>query len=448
MNPPTTRTFTPARIVALTVIAVLIAGLGYLRFGTGSNTVSVPEGAKAGDLILESCEYATEDGSYAADCGTLVVPENRADQKSRLIALPVTRIRATADSPAAPVFRLEGGPGKTNMQFGNASRFAGNRDVVLVGYRGADGSVRLDCPEVESAVKHSTDLLSEKSFRAYGDAFRTCASRLTADGVDLDGYNVVERVDDLEAARKALGYGRIDLLSESAGTRYAMVYSWRYPKSVHRNVMIAVNPPGHFVWDAKTTDEQIRRYAAACSKDEVCSERTDDLAATMRQTRREIPERWGFLPIKQGNVQATTLYGLMESTMKAAPLSAPPTLSSWISAADGDASGFWFQSLLSDIAFPKSFIWGEMAADRRGRRPDGGALLRLRSRRVDPRQPRHRLHLGRRRARRRLAGKDDRRVRPRADVERGDAPDRRRARRCDAAAGRDEGAAPAPAERP
>ena len=52
----------------------------------------------------------------------------------------------------------------TNMEFEKASRYAGNRDVVLVGYRGVDGSVRLDCPEVESALKHSTDVLAEKSF--------------------------------------------------------------------------------------------------------------------------------------------------------------------------------------------------------------------------------------------------------------------------------------------
>jgi pimeloyl-ACP methyl ester carboxylesterase len=96
----------------------------------------------------------------------------------------------------------------------------------------------------------------------------------------------------------ALGYDRIDLLSESAGTRYAMVYSWRYPKSIHRSVMIAVNPPGHFLWDAKTTDEQIARYADLCSKDADCSKRTDDLAAVMSGTK--IPKRWGFLPIKEG----------------------------------------------------------------------------------------------------------------------------------------------------
>ena len=55
---------------------------------------------------------------------------------------------------------------------------ATHRDVVLVGYRGIDGSVRLDCPEVASALKHSTDRLGENSFRGYGDALRACAAVL------------------------------------------------------------------------------------------------------------------------------------------------------------------------------------------------------------------------------------------------------------------------------
>jgi uncharacterized membrane protein YdfJ with MMPL/SSD domain/pimeloyl-ACP methyl ester carboxylesterase len=358
------RVFTPARIAALALIGALVIGLAYLRFAP-DDRVSVPAGAKAGDLTLHPCSYATEAGSHAADCGTLVVPENRADPQSRLIALPVTRIRATSDDPKEPIFRLEGGPGITNMKFKNASRFADNHDVVLVGYRGVDGSSVLDCPEVESALKHSTDFVGEKSFRAYGDALRSCADRLTDDGVDLAGYTLAQRVDDLEAARIALGYDRIDLLSESAGTRTAMIYSWRYPRSIHRSVMIAVNPPGGFLWDAKTTDEQIGRYADLCSEDGACSKRTDDLAASMGRTAADMPDRWFFLPIKEGNVRVASFYGLMESTSENAPLSAPMTLSSWLSAADGDASGFWFMSLLADFAFPQSFVWGEYAATAR-----------------------------------------------------------------------------------
>ena len=356
------RALTPARIFGLVLIGVLAFGLAYLAFAPKSNAVSVPAGAKAGDLFMHGCQYGTEKGSYAADCGTLVVPENRAQPGSRLIALPIKRIRARSAHPGTPVFRLQGGPGVTNMSFSEASRFAGRRDVVLVGYRGIDGSVRLDCPEVESALKRSTDLLGRKSFRGYTSAFRACAARLTADGVDLAGYGLVQRVDDLEAARKALGYGRIDLLSESVGTRTALIYSWRYPTSIHRSVLLDVNPPGHFLWAPKTTDEQIGRYARLCANDESCGKRTEDLVASMRKVASDMPDRFWFLPIRKGNVRLASFYGLMESTSETAPLSAPMTLDSWLSAAKGDAGGFWFLSLMAQFAFPESVVWGDAAA--------------------------------------------------------------------------------------
>jgi hypothetical protein len=44
----------------------------------------------------------------------------------------VTRIHARSGEPAEPIFRLEGGPGEANMDFPMASRFAEDRDVVVV----------------------------------------------------------------------------------------------------------------------------------------------------------------------------------------------------------------------------------------------------------------------------------------------------------------------------
>src|SRR2546429_2701911 len=362
MDASRTKPFGPARIVALALISLTALALAYLHFSAGNDSVSVLPGPTPATLPPPPCHYATEGGSYRADCGTLVVPESRYKAHSRLIALPVTRIRARSAQPGVPIFRLVGGPGLTNMEFSKASRFADDHDVVLVGYRGVDGSARLDCPEVESALKHSTDFLGEKFFRAYGDAFRSCAHRLTNDGVDLAGYGLAQQVDDLEAARIALGYKRIDLLSESAGTRTAMIYSWRYPNRIHRSVLIGVNPHGNFLWDAKTTDEQIRKYSALCAEDDSCRKRSDNLAASVSQALADIPDHWFFLPIKKGNVGVASFYGLMESSSEAAPLSAPITLSTLLSANHGDASGFWLQSLLADFAFPTSFIWGQMAA--------------------------------------------------------------------------------------
>ena len=141
--------FGRGRIAGLILIALLTLGLGYLHFAGGSTSVSVPAGAHAGQLTLKHCTY----GNEPADCGTLVVPENRHDPHSRLIALPITRIRAHTPHPGAPIFRLQGGPGLTNMDFPDAKRFTAHHDFVLVGYRGVDGSSRLDCPEVVASIE-------------------------------------------------------------------------------------------------------------------------------------------------------------------------------------------------------------------------------------------------------------------------------------------------------
>ena len=362
MEAPPTRLFRPTRIVALALIALAVAGLLFLHAASGSSDVSVPQGAHAGQLTLEPCTYGTEQGGYAADCGTLVVPENRHDPSSRLIALPVKRIRALSSHPREPVFRLQGGPGLTNMDFPDASRFAGDRDVVLVGYRGVDGSSVLDCPEAVSAMKQSRDFLGAKFFDAYADGLSSCAHRLQADGVDLAGYSLPERVDDLEAARRALGYGRVDLLSESAGTRTALIYAWRYPKSIHRSVLVGVNPPGNFIWYPRWNEAQIRKYAALCARDDSCSARTDDLVATIKQTTRDLPERWGLLRIKRGNALVGSFFGVMHSTGAASPISAPMTIDSWLAAAKGDASGLWLLSTLAQVAFPDVQVKGDAAA--------------------------------------------------------------------------------------
>jgi pimeloyl-ACP methyl ester carboxylesterase len=349
------------RAAALAVIALLALGLVYIGW-SGEDRPSVPDGAHAGDLALHACTFETDGGSRAADCGTLVVPENRRNPASRLIALPVVRIRATGSPAAEPVFHLEGGPGLSNMEFSTAGWLSGNRDVVLVGYRGVDGSVRLDCPEVPAALRRSADFASEQTADRFAGALADCRRRLADGGADLDGYSLPQRVDDFEAARKALGYERIDLLSESAGTRIAMIYAWRYPQALHRSVMIGANPPGHFMWDPQMTDEQLRHFADLCAADQGCAARTTDLAASLRATVADAPDRWGFLPVRKETARTATLWGLHHATDAGAPLNAPTTFDAWLTAAEGDPSGLWALSAMSSLILPESFVWGEAAA--------------------------------------------------------------------------------------
>ena len=93
MKPQKQRAFTASRIVALTVIGLLVLGLGYLRFSSDAS-VSVPHGAKAGDLHLHACPTTPRRAATPPTAARSIVPENRADPSSRLIAVEITRIKA------------------------------------------------------------------------------------------------------------------------------------------------------------------------------------------------------------------------------------------------------------------------------------------------------------------------------------------------------------------
>ena len=192
-----------------------------------------------------------------------MVPENRSNPAARLIALPVKRIRSGSSHPAEPIFYLGGGPGISNMGFKPPAWLLAEHDIVLVGYRGVDGTPKLDCPEVSKAVMGvGGDLLSPASLDGMGKAMGACAARLQRQGVDLAGYTIPEVVEDMESARTALGYTRIDLLSESYGTRVAQIYADMHPASLLRSAMIGVNPPGHFYWEPAVVDAQVAYYAS------------------------------------------------------------------------------------------------------------------------------------------------------------------------------------------
>ena len=344
-------------IATLLLILILSATLVTTCSAPEAPTLTIPEGAQAGQLVgLEPCTYEAKDGEYAADCGTLIVPENRSAPNSRLIALPVTRVHALSNNPEEPIFWFAGGPGSSNLGFSRMEGLIDNHDIVMVGYRGVDGSSVLDCPEANQAAKGlGGDLLSEESITNIGDSFSRCLSRLHDEGFDLDGYTIPEVIEDNEAARKGLGYDSINLLSGSYGTRVAQIYAWMYPKSVHRSIMISANPPGHMVWEPSVLDEQILYDADLCAQDASCNARTDDLAETMRNVAHNMPRRWLFLKIDPGKARFMTHFFLWHRGQAASAYDI------YISAENGDSSGLALMSLMYDMMIPSYMTWGELA---------------------------------------------------------------------------------------
>ena len=139
-------------IVAILAVVVLLGTVWFVFHGRQAAPLRLPPGASPGLAERTSGSYETKTATYRTDEAILVVHENRNDPASRLIALPIKRIHSSAQQPAEPIFHLTGGPGASNMDFAPSDGLLARHDVVLVGFRGVDGSVRLDCPEMKTAV--------------------------------------------------------------------------------------------------------------------------------------------------------------------------------------------------------------------------------------------------------------------------------------------------------
>jgi pimeloyl-ACP methyl ester carboxylesterase len=342
----------------LVLVAVVIAGT-LLAASCGPKPALpasvVPANAKAGELSgMQKCpfEAAGSKTVYEAECGTLIVPENRDKSGSRLIALPVVRIPATGSNSQEAVFLLSGGPGGSNLGFSPPAWLIENHDFVMVGYRGVEGSVVLTCPEVSQLLKvnFGKDLWNDQTMPEYSEAVRQCAARWQGAGVDLDGYTATNVIEDMEAARQALGYSRINLLSHSYGTRVAQIYAYMHPESLQRMVLVGVNPPGHFIWSPAALDGVVRRLSDLCAKDSSCSSRTDDLAQTMYAVNHNMPKSWLFFNIDPDTVRLGTHLLFFSNR------SMGMVIDAYLAAGEGDPSGLAMMSTIMPMMFPADQI--------------------------------------------------------------------------------------------
>ena len=280
------------------------------REGRRADPASVPLRHGAGQL-----RRRLRDARRAGEPARPALPPDRPEDHADPRAWRPTRARRCSASRAAPASRTcssptrAASPGTTTSSSSATAASTARRSSTA---RGRLGAQALDRSPRREVVPRLHERLPRVRCAAPGRGRRP--ARL------LD----VEQVDDLEAARRGLGYGKIDLVSESAGTRTAMIYAWRYPRTIHRSVMIGVNPPGHFLWDPKVTDRLIGRYSRLCG----CG-----LAESMRKTVADLPDRFWGLPIDANAAKIATFYGLMESTEDAAPLSGPMTIDAWRAAA-------------------------------------------------------------------------------------------------------------------
>ncbi|MFL5541863.1 MAG: alpha/beta fold hydrolase [Longimicrobiaceae bacterium] len=188
---------------------------------------------------LQRCSIDGVEGEVR--CGVIRVSENPGAPRGRQLSLRVVVLRARS-SPAEPdaVFYLSGGPGQAATAGAAAvarelAEVRERRDVVLVDQRGT-GPDGLQC----SLGRHGDAARAWVTGDFPPGRLEACRRRW---GADLRFYLTVNYVEDLERARAALGYARVDLVGVSYGTRPALAYLRRYPERVRTLTLRGVYPP-------------------------------------------------------------------------------------------------------------------------------------------------------------------------------------------------------------
>lgn len=213
-------------------------------------------------------------------CGTIAVPEDRADPASRRILVHYARIPASA-RPAAPdaLLVLAGGPGQGALDYGPLVTSAfkearKGRDVLLVDQRGTGRSAPLDCPlPVEAIARDDTPAVQA--------SLRRCLARLQA---DPRHYHSSAALADFEDLRRALGYRQFSLWGGSYGTRTALLYARRHPASIRAMVLDAVAPPNvRALLTSNHSQAALARLLADCRGDAGCAAAFPDLAGDVRK---------------------------------------------------------------------------------------------------------------------------------------------------------------------
>lgn len=271
------------RLPAAPLLALLAGGLALSL----AACAAPPPGAAADRLPLSDCTLSAAGmrSGVEARCGTLTVPENRADPQGRQIDLRVVVVKAVSRNPEPdPLFLLAGGPGEAASEsfapfVGLLERVRFKRDLVLVDQRGTGQSGPLDClppaedetPTGPRPVLSPTPIGAERPLEDQLAEIEACLRDLGE--ADRSQYTTEVAMQDLDDVRAALGYEQVNLLGVSYGTRAALTYTRLFPERVRSLVLDGVVPPGWALGSTMRADAQraLDLVFERCLLDEACA---------------------------------------------------------------------------------------------------------------------------------------------------------------------------------
>ncbi|MEM6704337.1 MAG: alpha/beta hydrolase [Acidobacteriota bacterium] len=195
-----------------------------------------------------------QDGSELRyERGVLQVPVRRGVADSASLPLEFYRFFGPEEGAGPPILRIMGGPGWT----GAGERvenpgwaefyvlpFTAAADLVVLGQRGFGASGALECDRPEPLTLEEA-LSSRRRQELHVAALEACRQAQEDDGVEIEGFSVLEMAADTVEVGAALGYEKFQLLASSFGSHVSMAVLRLYPNRVAQATFNALEGPDH-----------------------------------------------------------------------------------------------------------------------------------------------------------------------------------------------------------
>ncbi|MFD4240426.1 alpha/beta fold hydrolase [Streptomyces sp. NPDC058525] len=235
-----------------------------------------------------------------ARCGTLTVPENRAEPGSRTIRLGVAIVPAVSDTPKPdPIVWLAGGPGDDAVGEAKMAIDGGlnrDRNVIFMSQRGTySADPALLCPNIDEFNARAVGLVYDapSTGRLHVEATKACRDELAGRGVDLSAYDDIESAADYDDLRSALGVKQWNLYGISYGTHLALTYMRLHPEGLRSVGIDGILPPSRSGEEStwSSARQGFDGLFKACADQPACNKRYPNLSATFDKLVRELEAR-------------------------------------------------------------------------------------------------------------------------------------------------------------
>lgn len=235
----------------------------------------------------ERCWFGAP-SSGQAECGYVIVPEDRANPGGPTIRLAVAVFKSASRSVEPdPIIFLQGGPGGGAIAdfgpyLGPIWSLAMGRDVIFLDQRGTGLSEpSLLCNELTDLIYSTLDkqFSPQESAEMELKASLACRDRLLSQGVNLPAYTNRANAADVNDVRAALGYDTWNLYGVSYGTELALTVMRDFPDTVRSAVLDSVVPlQADLMADGPVTMRRVLdQLFTGCAADAACQRAYPDL---------------------------------------------------------------------------------------------------------------------------------------------------------------------------